>query len=101
MPSDTQIEKTYSLTVRHNTDGEFGAATGWLYRTEGEPCAVTGEPVYVWRPLKDLLDKSPDEAGLTHDDLCPRCKGTGAIDAPTSGDDPSCPDCDGEGRITP
>jgi hypothetical protein len=28
---------------------------------------------------------------------CPRCYGTGAVDAPTSADDPSCPDCDGEG----
>ena len=30
---------------------------------------------------------------------CPRCKGTGVIDAPTSADDPSCQDCDGEGVI--
>lgn len=30
--------------------------------------------------------------------LCPRCKGTGAVDAPFSGSDPNCPDCDGEGR---
>lgn len=30
---------------------------------------------------------------------CPRCYGTGAIDAPTSADDPSCPDCDGEGHV--
>jgi hypothetical protein len=29
---------------------------------------------------------------------CEWCKGTGAIDAPTSADDPSCPNCDGEGR---
>jgi len=29
---------------------------------------------------------------------CPRCYGTGAIDAPTSADDPSCPNCDGEGH---
>lgn len=28
---------------------------------------------------------------------CPRCRGTGAIGAPTSADDPSCPECDGEG----
>jgi hypothetical protein len=28
---------------------------------------------------------------------CEWCKGTGAIDAPTSADDPSCPNCDGEG----
>lgn len=29
--------------------------------------------------------------------VCEWCKGTGAIDAPTSADDPSCPECDGEG----
>lgn len=28
---------------------------------------------------------------------CPKCYGTGAVDAPTSADDPSCPECDGEG----
>jgi hypothetical protein len=28
---------------------------------------------------------------------CTRCNGTGAIDAPFSGSDPSCPECDGEG----
>ena len=33
------------------------------------------------------------------DEVCPRCEGTGAIDAPFSGSDPSCPDCDGEGTI--
>ena len=25
------------------------------------------------------------------------CNGTGAVDAPFSGDDPCCPECDGEG----
>ena len=30
---------------------------------------------------------------------CSRCNGTGAIDTPFSGSDPSCPDCDGEGVI--
>lgn len=29
--------------------------------------------------------------------VCLRCHGTGAIDTATSADDPSCPDCDGEG----
>lgn len=41
--------------IRHNDDGEFGQATGWLYRDGGHPCAVTGKPVYVWRKLADLL----------------------------------------------
>ncbi len=30
---------------------------------------------------------------------CTRCNGTGAIDAPFSGSDPSCPECDGEGVV--
>ena len=30
---------------------------------------------------------------------CERCNGTGAIDAPFSDSDPSCPDCDGEGLL--
>jgi DnaJ-class molecular chaperone len=32
-------------------------------------------------------------------DTCPKCHGTGAIDAPTSADDPTCPRCDGEGVV--
>ena len=31
--------------------------------------------------------------------LCEHCNGTGAIDAPLSGSDPSCPECDGEGVV--
>jgi len=43
------------------------------------------------------LSAQPEQgAGAT----CIRCHGTGVIDAPTSGDDPSCPDCDGEGTTT-
>jgi hypothetical protein len=41
--------------IRRNDDGEFGQATGWLYRDEGPACIVSGEPVYVWRPLSDLI----------------------------------------------
>jgi len=37
--------------VRLNTDGEFGQATGWLWRDGGHPCSVSGKPVYVWRPM--------------------------------------------------
>jgi DnaJ-class molecular chaperone len=29
--------------------------------------------------------------------ICENCNGTGAIDAPFSGSDPCCPECDGEG----
>jgi len=41
--------------IRYNDDGEFGQATGWLYRSGGGPCVVTGKPVYVWSPLRDLI----------------------------------------------
>lgn len=41
--------------IRYNDDGEFGQATGWLYREGGDPCAVTGRPVYVWRRLAGLI----------------------------------------------
>ncbi len=30
---------------------------------------------------------------------CERCDGAGAIDAPLSGSDPSCPECSGDGVI--
>lgn len=45
--------------IRYNDDGEFGQKTGWLYRDGGDPCVVTGKPVYVWRPLRDLIGKQP------------------------------------------
>lgn len=44
--------------VRYNDDGEFGQHVGWLYRTGGAPCAISGKPVYVWRPLAELLEKA-------------------------------------------
>ena len=39
------------------------------------------------------------QAGEEEGQTCERCNGTGVIDAPWSGSDPSCPDCSGEGRI--
>lgn len=44
--------------VRYNDDGEFGQHVGWLYRTGGDPCVISGKPVYVWRPLAELLEKA-------------------------------------------
>lgn len=49
------VQTTGQWVVRFNDDGEFGQATGWLYRDGGTPCTVTGRPVYVWRKLDDLL----------------------------------------------
>lgn len=42
--------------VRYNDDGEFGQKVGWLYRTGGDPCVISGKPVYVWRPIAELLE---------------------------------------------
>jgi DnaJ-class molecular chaperone len=33
--------------------------------------------------------------------VCRACAGTGAVDAPFSGSDPSCQECDGEGTFNP
>ena len=42
--------------VRYNDDGEFGQKVGWLYRTGGDPCVISGKPVYVWRPIAELME---------------------------------------------
>lgn len=55
-PSEAQ--KPDRWMIRYNEDGEFGQTTGWLYRDGGHPCIVTGKPVWVWRPLSDLLAKT-------------------------------------------
>ena len=33
--------------------------------------------------------------------VCQECAGTGAVDTPFSGSDPSCAECDGEGAFDP
>lgn len=52
---DLPDAKRDRFLIRHNDDGEFGQFVGWLYRDGGDPCTVSGAPVWVWRPLKDLL----------------------------------------------
>lgn len=42
-----------------NNDGEFGQATGWLFRSGGNPCTVSGEPVYVWDRIQELAKSCP------------------------------------------
>lgn len=46
--------------------------------------------------VRDILESTTDSADVVP---CRTCGGSGAVDAPTSADDPSCPDCDGEGNI--
>lgn len=55
--------------IRINDDGEFGQATGWLYRVEGPDCLVSGAPVYAWRPLSDLIGPKPATAPIPVDVL--------------------------------
>lgn len=45
-----------------------------------------------WMATRPPFNGATDSASV-----CLRCHGTGAIDAATSADDPSCPGCDGEG----
>lgn len=45
--------------TRFNADGEFGQFTGWLYRDGGSPCPATGEPVYVWLPIRSMTRSCP------------------------------------------
>lgn len=54
-PADPVAVPAGCHVIRYNDDGEFGQATGWLHREGGEPCVVTGKPVYVWRPINALL----------------------------------------------
>ena len=54
--------KPGQYVIQYHDDGEFGQATGWLYRDGGHPCVLTGEPVYVWRRLRDLIRKPPAPA---------------------------------------
>ena len=63
----------------------------------GTPLTPVGEEAAA--RLREKIDRALAEAGYTADSasVCLRCHGTGAIDTATSADDPSCPDCDGEG----
>ncbi len=59
-PVPEPLKPSYYV-IRHNDDGEFGQKTGWLWRDGGHPCVVTGKPVYVWRPLSELLAAAPQQ----------------------------------------
>lgn len=51
--------------------------------------------------LNGIIERTQDARCVEPAGKCQRCSGTGAIDAPFSGSDPSCPECDGEGTIPP
>lgn len=69
--------------VRHSTDGEFGQRTGWLFRDGGEPCVISGEPIWVWRPLADLLAKTGHKLVRADSEpmvrFCPGCGHVGSV----------------------
>lgn len=49
---DWAVAKSVSA-VMFNKDCEFGQKYGWLVRTGGVPCVISGEPVYVWISLEE------------------------------------------------
>lgn len=69
VPGGQPADEKTRWIIRRNGDGEFGQATGWLYRDGGHPCSVTGKPVYVWRPLSDLTWQNSSTAPIPVDVL--------------------------------
>jgi hypothetical protein len=70
--------------IRKNDDGEFGQATGWLYRDEGPDCLASGAPIYVWRPLSDLIGQKPSAEPMNREavwDASPTNSDCEAVDA--------------------
>ena len=63
-------------------------------------CEICGQHVDADFNLACVAGK-PGACGLFEDVMMPclYCHGTGAVDTPTSADDPSCPECDGEGKV--
>lgn len=75
---------------------EFGQVGFHLYKGLDLRKCIT-EAIEAERPSDSAPAVTCDHfPGQT---ACEWCHGTGAIDAPTSADDPSCPDCDGEGHV--
>ena len=67
---DAEEHKPGRHIIRYNDDGEFGQVTGWLYRSGGEPSVISGKPIYVWRPLRDLIGRDHREwVGLTDEEI--------------------------------
>ena len=74
----------------------------------GQP---SGKGMDMFAYMAELITKHPTAKGMldlamaratiptpsAQPSVCLRCHGTGTIDAATSVDDPSCPDCEGEG----
>lgn len=82
--SESDLECEGPAHICHNLATERAEVRRLLKWQQEMIDAVNSGKVYRIRALIE-------EAG--HE--CRRCQGTGAIDAPTSDDDPSCPECDG------
>lgn len=63
-----------------------------VLRTPDDPLSPNYDPTYADQPSAGTCDHFHGQT------VCEWRKGTGAVDAPTSADDPSCPKCDGEGH---
>lgn len=62
--------------------------------------AATAE--FMRRQIVEVLSRAraSTEGGGEETMPCTYCNGTGAVDTPTSADDPACPECDGEGKVS-
>ncbi len=86
----TKLE-VLKLKLQALTDEHFGnQCSDNLYATSGRWRAMTNR-------IDDVALEIADIAKAT-DEPCPKCGGTGVVDAPFSGSDPCCPECGGSGR---
>ncbi len=92
MYTNTRVKVSDGLHVSLGKDGYWldftapngnGAGVNISVQTFGAICKST---------IVDWIDEK-----LLH--ACPNCRGHGSVDTPCSGNDPSCPDCGGEGII--
>ena len=90
MDKAEQIEVADGLVVQRGTDGHWigfeADGKHGLFNVENVLHGITKFATIRW--IDQLLDRT-----------CGRCGGTGCVDTPFSGSDPSCPSCDGEGKL--
>lgn len=94
MERNTRVEVAEGLHVSFGSDGHWLDVDGENGRKASLNIENASMPAIARSAFISWADSWLDKA-------CERCKGHGVIDAPTSADDPSCPDCDGEGLRLP
>ena len=104
-PASTARRDGSSMLVRlqHMTRSNAFAGAEAVAEVEYTVCKIDEE-------TGDMLDWNGDDMGWKFDEvathwrdipyICSNCNGTGAVDAPYSGADPSCPVCGGDGDET-